>query len=116
MGQIHHPNKVKFRRHKFGAVPTVVKGIRFASKAEARRFATLSLLERAKEISGLELQPSYKLEVNGQLVCTYRADFRYRTKDGKTVVEDVKGIKTPEYRLKAKLMKAIHGIEILETK
>jgi len=35
--------------------------------------------------------------------------------DGKEVIEDVKGFKTPVYRLKKKLMLAIHGIDILET-
>jgi hypothetical protein len=31
------------------------------------------------------------------------------------IVEDSKGIRTKEYRLKAKLMKALHKIVILET-
>ena len=44
----------------------------------------------------------------------YKADFRYIEK-GETVVEDVKGMRTPVYNLKRHLMKAVHGIEIRET-
>jgi len=48
-------------------------------------------------------------------VTTYVADFRYKNKEGKEVVEDVKGFKTAIYRLKKKLVKAYYGISILET-
>ena len=99
---------------KYRAKKTVLDGITFASKAEATRYRNLKLLERAGEIQNLELQPSYVLEHNGTKICTYRADFKYM-QDGKEVIEDVKGFKTPVYRLKKKLMLAIHGIDILET-
>lgn len=47
--------------------------------------------------------------------CEYVADFVYgKTADGKTVVEDVKGFPTPEYRIKKKLMLWVYGIEIKE--
>ena len=32
--------------------------------------------------------------------------------NGALVTEDVKGVLTPEFKLKSKLMKAVHGIEI----
>ena len=104
------------RPSKFGAVPTFVDGIRFDSKGEARRWGELKLMERAGQIRDLERQVPYRLEVNGELVSKYVADFRYfdRAKSV-TVVEDFKGHKTPEYRIKAKLMKALHRVEILET-
>lgn len=102
-------------QNKYNAKPTVVDGIRFASKAEAKRYGELQLLVKAGTISGLELQPRYDLEVNGRLVCEYVADFRYRCHfDSKMVIEDVKGVKTPAYLLKKKLMLAVHGIEIVE--
>ena len=98
---------------------TVVDGVTFDSAAEARRYGELKLLERAGQITGLELQPSFRLVVNNCLICTYKADFRYVTDTphvrGLVVVEDVKGMKTPVYRLKKKLMLAIHGVEIFET-
>ena len=98
---------------------TVVDGIKFDSAKEARRYGELKLLERAGQITGLEIQPSFRLVVNNCLICTYKADFRYTTDTphvrGLVVVEDVKGMKTPVYRLKKKLMLAIHGVEIFET-
>lgn len=97
---------------------TVVDGIEFDSIAESNRYKELKLLEAAGEIEGLVLQPPYALVVNGVLVATYKADFLYFDNvKGCAVVEDVKGgdaTKTPVYRLKKKLMKAIHGIEITE--
>jgi len=99
---------------KYKAKPTYVDGLRFASQKEARDYRDLLLLERAGEISNLELQPRYDFIVNNVLLCFYKADFRY-TEKGKTIVHDSKGFKTPMYRLKKKMMKAFHGITIRET-
>lgn len=103
---------------KYGAIPTTLDGHRFDSRAEARRYAELRLLERAGEIADLELQPAYPLVVNGVKVATYRADFRYRdVATGAVAVEDVKGGRatvTPVYRLKRRLVLALYGIEIKE--
>ena len=99
---------------KYRAIPVEIDGIRFASQAEGRRYAQLKLLERAGEISRLELQPAFRCEINSKLVCTYRADFSYFTKSSRTV-EDVKGMKTPVYRLKKKLVEALYpGVVIKE--
>lgn len=86
----------------------------FASKKEARRHGELLLLQKIGEISDLKTQVYYDLSVNGQMICAYAADFVYN-ENGRTIVEDVKGFRTPVYRLKAKLMKAIFGITIKET-
>ena len=102
--------------HKYGAIQTTVDGHKFPSGAEANRYGELKLLEKGGAIVGLELQPKYKCYVNGLLVCTYAGDFRYRDNDTRElVIEDVKGVRTPVYKLKKKLMKACHGIEIFET-
>jgi hypothetical protein len=85
----------------------------FASKREAHRYSELLLLERAGHIKSLELQPKYEFVINGVKVTTYKADFRYVEK-GATVVEDAKGYRTQVYRLKVKLMKALHNIDIKE--
>lgn len=96
---------------KYGAKPTIVSGIRFASKREAARYGELKNLERAGIITHLELQPRFPLIVNGAVVCTYVGDFRY-LEGGKSVTEDVKGFKTSEYKLKRKLLLATHpGID-----
>jgi len=100
---------------KYHARPTEVDGHRFASMAEARRYSELMLLQRAGEITDLELQPRYPLEVNGIKVATYVGDFRYQ-EGNEIVLEDVKSepTKTPVYKLKKKLLYAIYGIGIVE--
>lgn len=109
--------------NKFRNVPTVVDGIRFASKAEARRYGELKLLERLGEISHLELQPAFKLAVDGRPVqfrggrqAKYIADFAYW--DGeKRVVEDVKGMLTREYLLKKAMVEAMFpAVKIVEVR
>ena len=98
---------------KYGAIVTEVDNHKFPSRAEARRYMELKLLLRAGAITDLELQPRFDLHVNGIKVATYIGDFAF-CENGYRVVEDVKGVRTPVYRLKAKLMKAIHGITIRE--
>ena len=101
--------------NKYRNQPTMVDGIKFQSKREARRYGELKLLQRANKIEHLTLQRSFALEVNGQLVTTYIADFDYFEVDtGQWVVEDVKGLRTPVYQLKKALMRACRGIEIRE--
>jgi len=94
--------------------PSSYQGIRFHSRKEARRYQQLLILLRIGQIQDLKLQVNYPLAVNGVKVTTYRADFVYQD-SGRTVVEDVKGFRTREYRIKQKLMLALHGIQILET-
>jgi hypothetical protein len=98
----------------------MVDGIRFDSQREAKRYQELRLLERAGKITNLKVHPEYQIFVKGDRVCKYVADFSYNICDrylglpGSEVVEDVKGVRTEAYRLKKRLMKAAHGIEIVE--
>ncbi len=104
------------RKHKFGAVPKTVDGIKFPSTAEARRYGQLKLRLKVGEIANLVLQPRYALIVpdgrapGGEVrVAEYVADFAYdeATCDGgRKVVEDVKGVLTKVYRLKLKMFQA----------
>ena len=101
---------------KYRAIKTVVDGITFDSKREANRYSELLLMEKAGIIASLRLQPEFKCMVNGKKVCTYKADFEYLMVDdigpqgqiGYYIVEDVKGFKTPVYRLKKKLVEACY--------
>lgn len=88
-------------------------GHRFDSKKEARRYVELKSLEAAGVIWRLRLQEPFVVEINGVIVCRYVADFVYDAADG-YVVEDSKGVRTPVYRLKKKLMRAVLGIDIKE--
>jgi hypothetical protein len=104
------------RVSKYRAIKTEVDGILFDSKAEARAYCNRKLMQQNGMISGLELQPAYDLIVNGVKVGRYIADFRYTLNStGAVIVEDVKGVRTPVYRLKKKLMLALYGISILES-
>ena len=104
-------------RNKYGAKPTVVDGIRFHSKRESERYSELKLLERAKKIEDLQLQPKYPIVVGDKKICIYIADFSYWDNDKNCgVVEDVKGAKTALYSIKKKLVEAIYPIEITEVR
>lgn len=108
-------------RRKYANVPTELDGHRFDSQAEARRWVELGMLQRAGEITDLRRQVAYELipaqvrpSGGKERPCSYVADFVYRRRDGREVVEDVKGKATPEYRIKRKLMLHVHGVEIVE--
>jgi hypothetical protein len=95
---------------KYKAKKTTIDGITFDSNAEARRYQQLKLLERAGEIQNLSLQPCFLLQEGFVNVYTnrkeraieYVGDFMYSEGD-RTVVEDVKGFKTADYKIKRKL-------------
>jgi len=91
-------------------------GLRFDSKWEAERWGQLKSMERAGIVTQLERQIRYDLSINDIKICSYIADFRYLLEEEnglfKLIVEDAKGILTPEFKLKKKLMKAIHNIEL----
>lgn len=102
-------------RSKYRSKKTAVDGIVFDSKHEAARWQELKLLERAGQISNLTRQVKYQLiptqrgSVRTERGVSYIADFVY-TKNGQTVIEDAKGVKTPDYIIKRKLMLQVHGI------
>lgn len=79
------------------------------------RYEQLKGMEARGLISGLEVQPSFPLVVHGVKIAVYRADFRYwwhgkdvRDPRGELRVEEVKGLETPEWKLKCKLMRALY--------
>ena len=96
-------------------------GETFDSVKEYRRFCELRLLEKAGAVTELRRQVKFELipaqRIDGKVVeraCSYVADFVYM-ENGQQVVEDAKGMRTQEYRLKRKLMLWVHGIRIRET-
>lgn len=92
---------------------TRIDGIRFDSQAEARRYVELKALATAGRIENLERQETFDLLVNDKKIGQYKADFSYEI-DGQRIVEDVKGMKTPVYRLKKKHVEAQYDIKISE--
>lgn len=98
-------------RSKYNAARTTVDGVTFDSAAEAREYHRLRQLEDAGKIAGLILQPKFECVVNGKKICTYRADFQH-VEGGERVVSDVKGVQTAAFKLKRKLVEALHGVTI----
>jgi len=105
------------RVRKYHNKKTVLDGMTFDSMKESCRYQELKLLLKAGEITDLRRQVTYELlPANGdERGVNYRADFVYQ-QEGKTVVEDVKGVRTRDYIIKRKLMKWQHPeITFLET-
>jgi hypothetical protein len=101
------------RKNKYKNEITYYKDIRFSSKKEMRRYIQLKQLEKAGIIKELELQPKFLLldtiHYKGKTYpkTYYIADFKYKTKDGVEIIEDVKSkitSKDKTYRIKIKLL------------
>lgn len=86
---------------------------KFDSRGEAARYANLLLQERAGIISGLVRQVKFPLMVtnldgNKVKFADYISDFCYVvTATGEQVIEDFKGMITPEANLKLRAMEAM---------
>ena len=95
-------NKYKNKR-------VVKDGYEFDSIKETNRYVELKLMEDDRLIFNLKLQPKYLLQGSFKRhgviyrAIHYIADFEYIDKEGKTIVEDVKGIKTDVYKIKKKM-------------
>lgn len=105
--------------NKYRNKKVVIDGYKFDSKAEGDRYLELKLMLRAGVIKDLQMQVPFELipKQQGERACTYKADFVYTdVATGKQVVEDVKSeaTKTPEYKIKKKLMLWVHGIKVVE--
>ena len=104
-------------RSKYRNKITELDGIKFHSAKEAKRYSELKLLEKGGAICNLRLQVAYQLippmRINNKhyrAICYY-ADFVY-VENNNTVCEDVKGMQTDIFKIKMRLMKQVHGIDI----
>lgn len=108
------------RGSKYHAKKTEIDGFEFDSAKEAKRYARLRDMQEAGVIQDLRLQvpfellPSFECEGVKYRGMKYVADFVYH-RGGKVVVEDCKGFKTAEYKMKKKLMAYINHINIEES-
>ena len=117
------PHVKRRRKSKYNNRKTIVNGITFDSKLEAKRYHELLLMRKAGAISDLELQKRFILQegyTNGDgrkiRPIHYICDFYYfDCQSKKMVVEDVKGQKTQVYLLKKKMFeKAFSPLVISE--
>lgn len=107
----------KKKRSKYGNTKVYAAGRKFDSIIERDRFHFLTQEKQRGKIRNLRCQVDFLIEVNGEKICKYIADFAYeKNVDGcwLPVVEDVKGgYKLPaDFVLKRKLMLAVHGVEV----
>ena len=118
---------------KYHAKEVWIGGIRFQSQGEGDRYLYLRELQRLGKIRDLQLQVPFSLfppvyeqktltrgprkgqTVNGRLIwegVSYIADFVYNLPDGTKVVEDYKGVETPVFKIKNRLMHELLGVDI----
>jgi hypothetical protein len=104
------------KRPKYNNKKTNVNGILFDSKKEADRWVLLTRRATIGEVVDLHLQVPFVFALEGKKMFTYKADFVYFDKvANELIVEDVKGFRTPLYKLKKKLIENQHQITITET-
>jgi hypothetical protein len=108
-----------YKKTKYNNKITELDGIKFHSRKESVRYSQLKLYEKGGLIKDLRLQVPYelipKLVINGKTerAIKYVADFVYiDTVNNKEIVEDVKGMITDIFKIKYRLMKSVHNIEI----
>ena len=118
---------------KYHSKKVSILGEVFDSKREAARYMELKELEMAGRISGLQRQTKFVLvpaqyepettgprggKIKGKLLereVAYYADFVYfDEEENDLVIEDAKGVRTPEYIIKRKLMLWLRGYRIRE--
>lgn len=95
----------------------------FDSHREYDRWVNLKMMQLAGFITQLQRQVRFDLipaapaehGKRAERGVSYVADFTYiDIASGGFVVEDAKGVRTPDYIIKRKLMRWIHGIEVKE--
>ena len=122
---------------KYKAKEVWITGLRFPSQGEGDRYLYLRECLRTSKIKNLQIQVPFTLyppvyeqktlkrgpragqTVNGRLLLeglTYVADFVYQLPDGSLVVEDFKGVETPVFKIKYRLMMELCGIRIRKVK
>jgi hypothetical protein len=112
-----------YKFSKYRAKKVEIDNIKFDSEKEAKRYLQLKELQNNNKISNLRLQVKFELipkqtDTNNKFKyhqISYIADFvYYNNETNEEVIEDVKGYKTPEYKLKKKLFYYRYKKDIVE--
>ena len=109
--------KTYFKRRKFGNTPKQYKGSIYHSTLEANYAAYLDMMKKAvnprDRVIKWDRQVKVSLDVNGVHITNWFCDFRVWFADGRSEYHEVKGLESPEYKLKAKLFSALYPKETL---
>ena len=107
----------KKKPHKYGAVKTVIDGIKFDSKAEAMYY------QLHKHDKGMKMQERFvlmdKFRLNGKVYreIAYVPDFTFYDDEGNLIkIVDVKGMLTSGFKIKAKMFANRYGMQITVAK
>lgn len=99
-------------RHKFNAKPTTIDNIRFSSKKEARYYSELKIRQKAGEVLFFLRQVPISLPGNVK----YVVDFLVFLTDGSVEFIDVKGMSTPLFIAKKKMVEELYPFKIMIVK
>lgn len=99
------------KQNKYKAVRQTYQGYSYHSKKEAQKAFELDLLVRAGEIKGWDRQVKFSLDVKGEHVTNYFADFVVEHTDGTKEVVEIKSpiTVTPIFKLKWRLLEILFG-------
>jgi hypothetical protein len=103
-------------KNKYGAIVKEYNGVNYHSTKEADYAKKLDFLVKLKQVEKWERQITYKLIVEGVLICKYILDFKVYYTDGHVDFIDIKGQKKGQayqmFVIKQKLMQAIYQIDV----
>lgn len=113
---------MNLKKQKYKAVKTEFDGIVYDSKKEADHAKDLSILLKSGKITGLRRQVIFRWDekhIIGNKEKSFKrkyiADFVYfDLEQNKTIIVDVKGFRTAEYKKKKKIVECIFEIKITE--
>lgn len=113
---VKSPPKLKkqLKENKYKNQKVVIDGIKFDSKAEAAYYYLL----KQRKITNFKMQESFVIHdafsLNGKRyqAIKYKPDFTFYDGDTLTKVVDVKGKRTADFNIKAKLFAKRYGIPI----
>jgi predicted nuclease of restriction endonuclease-like RecB superfamily len=100
---------------KFNSKHVVIDGIKFHSEAEGAYYCLLKKDEQDGRVRDIQRQVKFQISAR----VSYIADFVYLRKtpaDFVKVIVDVKGFRTPEYKLKKTLLEDLRNVQIEEVK
>jgi hypothetical protein len=100
---------LKFGKNKYNATHATYRSYTYDSHKEMRYAMWLDSEIEAGRIKGYERQPQFSFDINGVYVCSYKPDFLVYHNDGVEEIAEVKGVKTREFMIKWKLLKALYG-------
>lgn len=88
-----------------------IDGRKFQSQKEGLHYLYLKELQEKGTIKNLQCQTKIDFKIDGKHIFNYMPDFEYDDEFGHHYV-DVKGVRTPIFNLKKKLIEAQFKIEI----